>query len=342
MDEVNFESSFSALVLESICMLALCSPVLCAVLLGQVDPIVQPWVDARFARHTWRTPPELGSRQFGYRLYVPPSLSPDERRPLLVWLHGEGEAGYDNFSHLRWLELLFEATQDAPDMFVVAMQHAPSRDGWGRADDAERMGPLSIVMQIVDQLQNDHPIDAERIYLAGVSSGGTACWQLASMHPTRFAAMAPMASNGADASQAAALTALPIWAFHSSADRNPTPDGARQTVAAVVQAGGNAWFTETEPHPIDPHNCWVAAFRDHRWVDWAKRQQLGQPAQMVRSGQQPWPWWQVPAWVAGLMLLGLAVWWDEKRRNARRAASRQEATVMATQTETSIAEVTDG
>lgn len=40
-------------------------------------------------------------RPFRYRLFVPHTASPADRRPLLVWLHGKGESGDDNRSQLR-------------------------------------------------------------------------------------------------------------------------------------------------------------------------------------------------------------------------------------------------
>ena len=44
---------------------------------------------------------------FRYRLFKPRSMKPGEHYPLLLWLHGMGEAGSENWRSIRHLDLLF-------------------------------------------------------------------------------------------------------------------------------------------------------------------------------------------------------------------------------------------
>jgi predicted peptidase len=54
---------------------------------------------------------------------------------------------------------------------------------------------ISVTDAILSDLLQEFPIDRARIYLAGISSGGTGCWQYSLRLPKRFAAVAPMAGS---------------------------------------------------------------------------------------------------------------------------------------------------
>ena len=73
-------------------------------------------------------------RLFRYRLFVPRSLKPGERCPLLVWLHGHGEHGSDNVKNLRWLELILEDRKhiERYRFFILATQ-SPDGSWYGSA-----------------------------------------------------------------------------------------------------------------------------------------------------------------------------------------------------------------
>ena len=51
------------------------------------------------------------------------------------------------------------------------------------------------VLRAIDTVLSVYEIDERRIYLAGVSMGGTGCWNLAVRYPHRFAGIVPVAGN---------------------------------------------------------------------------------------------------------------------------------------------------
>lgn len=65
-------------------------------------------------------------------------------------------------------------------------------------------------------------IDTNRIYLTGLSLGGSGTWYLAMKHPSTFAAIAPMCGKTSHiqfiSDNACQLAAVPIWIFHSKDD----------------------------------------------------------------------------------------------------------------------------
>lgn len=204
---------------------------------------------------------------YQYRLFVPGALKksvitadPKEREyPLLVWLHGYGESGTDNWRHLRYIKdevARWEEAREGFPAFVLALQ-SPYEGHWD--SDVQ-----DLLMRLIEYTIDDWPVDEERVYLAGVSSGGDGTWQFAANYPDVFAAAAPMASTVATI-PAARLPKVPIWAFQVAKDPIASPEPIRRTVAAIQGNGGSCWLTETAGKT---HDCWTAAFIDYRVADW--------------------------------------------------------------------------
>ena len=256
-------------------------------------------------------------KRFCYRLFVPRPESA-KRYPLLVWLHGYGENGLDNERQLKWLDLIL----DDPDhvekyrFFILAVQCAPGDPAWYRnSKTATPADMLAAAMDVLHKVMQDYPVDLNRICLAGVSTGGSACWEMAMRYPDVFAAVVPMASWGGDVSRAARLVNIPIWAFHNRDDDTPTPAEVRTTVTAVEKAGGNIHLTLV---PAAGHNCWYAAFKVHDAMGWMLAQRRAALICWAPPGTRPWSWWHVlpvPGAMVAIMWLGWR--YGRKRRIAR-------------------------
>lgn len=229
---------------------------------------------SRFESLEWNSKSSTKRGPYRYRLYKPANMAGNERLPLLVWLHGEGYPG-DTKVNLNWLPLVFEAAGNSPQFFILSPAR-PEKESWF-SDDAQQPDALSVAFDIVEHVLAKYPIDPNRVYLTGVSSGGSACWVLASRHPERFAAVAPLASDGGNPALAAKLASTPIWAFHQGHDTVTPPEGDREIVSRINQAGGHAHLTETEPKPgaTFSHNCWSAAFENYDLLNWLLDQRLG-------------------------------------------------------------------
>lgn len=238
-----------------------------------------------------------GSTETRYRLYVPKSLRPtdgsfpkpeslskEKRFPLMVWLHGVGEAGTENWRQLTYIMDEVETWENEKGplgCFILALQCPRDQAAW---DDLM----LDIVAQVTEKTAQTWPIDRSRIYLAGVSAGGTACWKLAARHPDVFAAISPMASAGSDEIAPEALANIPVWAFHVTGDRGTKVEQVRRTVVEVGEYSDVCWLTEI---PGQNHNCWTAAFRDYNLLGWLLQQQQGEPAVPVASSVQWQSFW---------------------------------------------------
>lgn len=208
-----------------------------------------------------------------YRLHIPEDArseaNPKQGWPLLVWLHGFGEAGEDNREHLRWMNLLFGNNQFPG--FVMAYQCPIERPTWADGIRQEEQ-PMTIARAIIDELSAVYSIDTNRIYVSGVSSGGTGCWQMMLRYPELFAAAVPIASSGAGPVDLRPISHIPIWAFHTREDPEIPLIHVRSTVEQLQKMKGKAYLTETIGYT---HNCWSAAFGEFQFINWLLTQRKG-------------------------------------------------------------------
>jgi predicted peptidase len=75
------------------------------------------------------------------------------------------------------------------------------------------------LIYILDSVLENYNTDTKRIYLTGLSYGGFGTWYLASKHPERFAAIAPIVGWGhPDLMEPIARYKIPVWSFAAGRD----------------------------------------------------------------------------------------------------------------------------
>jgi predicted peptidase len=195
-----------------------------------------------------------------YRLFTPAGYDKTRKYPLIIWLHGSGSIGSDNFKQISGASLRGTHTWTAPAVqaahpaFVLAPQLR--RGSW--------FSEMSQVLGLLDSLEAEFSIDTSRIYIAGQSLGGFGTWDYLAAKPGLFAAAIPLCGGG-QVSNASAIAKIPVWAFHGAADRTVSVTESRNMIAAIKQAGGNPRYTE---YPGVGHEVWVKAFQEKGLVDW--------------------------------------------------------------------------
>jgi predicted peptidase len=202
-----------------------------------------------------------------YFVYLPRGFAQQEKWPVMLFLHGNGERG-DGKGELDYVLKhgpLMEAWCQQRDLpFVIISPQMPMYDqgevsyikNRTRAEIPQRLaqginpypphytgkdpmqGQLSELPErdfdsdprgwntienellgMVDTVLAKYKGDAKRVYLTGLSYGGMGTWYLASKHPEKFAAIAPVVGYGT-VSMAPALAAakLPMWVFAGGRD----------------------------------------------------------------------------------------------------------------------------
>jgi predicted peptidase len=213
-----------------------------------------------------------------YRLLVPSDLNSSSKHPLVLFFHGSGERGDDNERQLlngvgRFATL---DSQSRFPCFVVAPQCPTHLDNqpimWtGEREQMRSLKlasevaiPLQTALELVSAIQVKFPIDQDRIYVTGISMGGFATWEALLRHPEKFAAAVPVCGGG-DASHAARIKDIPVWAFHGADDPTVPVECSRLMIKMMEKAGGHPHYTE---YPGVGHNSWDRAYAEPELVSW--------------------------------------------------------------------------
>lgn len=263
------------------------------------------------------------SEVFYFRLFSP-APSHAGPFPIVVWLHGWGQGGrtHRNTAQLKHIqELFFQGVRGSkePQFYVLAVQ-CPDRGDWFNVSG--RLEPGEATIAVLQELRRRLPIDSQRIYLSGASSGGTASWEMAMRYPDLFAAVVPLASARCDASRLARIVNVPLWAFNNWADDAPPPDGVRENYQVLKRLGGNCALTETDMINDNDHDCWNAAYGLYGAGEWMFNQRKGKAGlspgavnlvRRLRIGWQSSALPQLIIWT-GIGLLFRFAWKAEHRR----------------------------
>lgn len=208
----------------------------------------------------------LGLASYRYVLNLPPGYAKDQTKkwPLMIFLHGSGERG-DDLEKVKVNGPPKLAAQGRALPFIVVSPQCPEREWWEPEE----------VNDLIDSVQAKYRVDADRIYLTGLSMGGFGTWETAIEYPDRFAAIAPVCGYG-DPQEAAHITHLPVWAFQGAKDPVVSPIEHQKMVDALKASGGNVRFTM---YPEAGHDCWTQTYDNEALYTWLLAHRRGSKEQ---------------------------------------------------------------
>jgi poly(3-hydroxybutyrate) depolymerase len=243
-----------------------------------------------------------------YRLFLPRPYDPKASYPLIVWLHGWGDRGDDNFSQLKHMDATIyrgREEQSCP-FFVLAPQCSRTPDRhWltpieilsDESNDVVNVRDMTdVTLNILEHIQRVYPIDRQRVVVLGISSGGSGCWELVHRQPHRFAAVVLCGAGAAPTENISSLLDTPIWAFHCAYDADVPVEGVESTIETVKANAGNVCLTKTGGVR---HDCWTRAFANYDALNWLLQQRRGD-ASSPRPGRLP-------------LRIQISFWWTEYR-----------------------------
>ncbi len=209
-----------------------------------------------------------------YQVYLPADYDESEDWPMVMFLHGAGERGYDGLSQTQ--VGLGRAIRFNPERWpaVVVFPQLPSGRSW--TPETESIG-----MDVLDATIAEFAVDTSRVYLTGLSMGGYGSLFLASTHPDRFAAVVPICptiggfsrypfvfgSTYEEATEglATALASTPIWLFHGEDDPVFPASNSRDLTIALQERNGDVRYTE---YVDTGHNSWDPAYDNTDMITW--------------------------------------------------------------------------
>jgi hypothetical protein len=230
--------------------------------------------------------PKTDENHLRYLLYLPPKFNerPEQRWPVLCFLHGAGEAAKDKAGQDQPVEVLFyhgtppwhcEIRSPLIQDFIVLSPQLPVRGPWARQDYEK-------VVQILGRIYDDFRGDPARTYLTGFSYGGRGVFDFASW-----------ADETSPASPAQKVTWAALWPIDDANDQarmscpvkrvwlhfgtwKPGPQLSTVANLKLTQAGtfrngtpkAEGLYTDYTPLDYDHVITCVAAYADWRVYQW--------------------------------------------------------------------------
>jgi pimeloyl-ACP methyl ester carboxylesterase len=200
-----------------------------------------------------------------YRLLKPLDYDSTKKYPLVVCLHGSSGCGTDNVKQVAAslpAQLLSDHENRIKYPAFLFVPQCPPKTGWGGILNLPAVDAL--VLETMQALEKELPIDENRRYVAGNSLGGYGAWHLICKRPEMFAAAIPI-SGGGNSVLAQNIVDVPVWAFHGAKDRNVPVSGSRNIIQAIKNAGGDPRYTE---YPDEAHDIWKKVTGTPDLLDW--------------------------------------------------------------------------
>jgi len=195
--------------------------------------------------------------RLGYLLFLPRGYGtdPEEKWPLILFLHGMGERGDD--LELVKIHGIPKIVERQPDFaFIVVSPQCPDETMW-------RDHHLAL-KALLDETVANYAVDVHRIYLTGLSMGGYGTWSLAATYPELFAAIAPICGGGFP-DFIRELKDVPVWAFHGAEDDVVKLEVGQRMVDALRACGGSVRFTV---YPGVGHDSWTQTYDNPALYEW--------------------------------------------------------------------------
>lgn len=219
---------------------------------------------------------------YKYQVFVPENWSPKQKWPVILSLHGAGEAGEDG---LLPTELgIGVAIRRERSRFpaVTVFPQCRQKTWWLNP-------PMpSVAIAALDAASKEFHGDANRTYLTGLSMGGYGAWFLAERYPGRFAAVVPicggillhpeesskqpdpdLSPHSEVAKKIGAQT--PIWIFHGSEDDQVPVTESHRMNDALRALGGEVHYTE---YRGVKHDSWDRAYAQQTLIAWMLSESL--------------------------------------------------------------------
>ncbi len=233
---------------------------------------------------------ESRGKDLGYRLLKPATMVPGKRYPLVVFLHGAGERGSDNESHLKngGAEFSHWVAQEDHNAYVLFPQ-CPKDDQWtdhNWSDVSHQMRDqptksMRAVLTLIDDMIASEPIDQQRIYAAGLSMGGYGVFDLLARRSRMFAAGVALC-GGTDCSPRylQRFKNVPLYVVHGDADDVVDVENSRNIVEGLKKLGGDPKYLELSGVN---HDCWTPTFEDDKMFAWMFSNVRGQTRSRVAT-----------------------------------------------------------
>ncbi len=208
--------------------------------------------------------PQTG-KHWGYLQALPADYAEtDKDYPLVIFLHGTGECGNGTTEldrvAIHGYPKYADEGRDYP--FILISPQLDEGKYWGAYIESLNL--------FLDHLIDTLRVDKKRIYLTGLSNGGTGTYLWGQANADRFAALIPVCGAGIRWGVREMLN-VPLWAFHGDCDECLDYMESVRMVEGINALGGHAKLTI---YPGAGHGCWIYTYTDEELMNWMLEQHL--------------------------------------------------------------------
>lgn len=211
-------------------------------------------------------------RAIPYYFYKPEE---DEKLPLVVFLHGGPDGTNDNinlkpFVHKQPLIFIQPSLQRRHPCYFLAPQ-IKKNESWGTRNVNQPSEALEDLVSLIQDLIKKNEIDANRVYITGLSSGGWGAFDAVRLYPSVFAAGLVVSS----------APATPL--VEKSSQINPVWFSCNENDASIYETNKKnleALKTKKVPSMLcvaisrKGHSAWEWAFFYKKTYQWLFKQEL--------------------------------------------------------------------
>lgn len=207
-----------------------------------------------------------------YRLLPPLDFDSKKQQkyPIIIFLHGAGERGDDNYSQLlhggqKWLNPVVREKYPA---FVLCPQ-CPKDARWSKVkyhenDKGTKKEMLHSLKELIESFIAKDEIDDKKVYITGLSMGGVGTFDMCCNYPELFDAAIPMCGN-ANIDLLKNAKDVRFRIYHGDKDVVVPFEGSRRAYKELKRVGADVTYIE---YVGVGHNCWNDAFNDEEYLSW--------------------------------------------------------------------------
>ncbi|WP_262249587.1 carboxylesterase family protein [Parapedobacter soli] len=199
---------------------------------------------------------------YGYYMFFPESYKHiNNTYPVLIFLHGSGERGNSQtnkseltkvFKHGPGKLINNKTWSPKEEMLVVSAQTTVNR--W----DSEAL------KRFIDYLVDTYRIDKKRIYLTGLSLGGSGTYDYLGKYGNNSNIAAAVAicgrNNSSNQAYVANVSKVPLWIFHGEADPQVDVSYAIKINKAFESVGNIKVKPKVTLYPNVGHDSWTMTY----------------------------------------------------------------------------------
>ena len=218
-----------------------------------------------------------------YRELLPENYKPQQKYPLVLFLHGAGERGSDNQAQLIHGSMMFTNPVNrekypaivlfpqCPKDFFWSFERRP--EGRLEANAFPVNYKISSISQAVKDLLDQYiaggSVDTNRIYILGLSMGGMGTFDMACRFPDVFAAAIPICGGVNPERLKTTAGKVKFRIFHGDKDEVVPAENSRKAYRALKEYGADVEYFEIVGCN---HNSWDPAFNQPDFLSWLFKQ----------------------------------------------------------------------